>query len=159
MEHLTIEEAEEMPETDLRNLIEEIVTDKFTAFRADLKLELLPIRMQLQSHEEQMAEVRASTSALASTVSSEAGKAQAFREEQRENHATNTAKDDLILQKLNLHLGEHDGADHAEIRSDRKVQRFREWLKVGGGFISLGAIVGWAITWGKHMWAKFHTPH
>lgn len=140
-------------------MVEGIVDSKFVTFKAAITLELLPIRISLQSHEQQMAEVRVATTTLAAAQARESGVFAAYRHDQRNNHEINTAKADKMLEMLSQHLGMHDGKDAAEGEhvetTERKKHTFREWIKVFFALISLEAI-GHTL---KEWWTRHHPPH
>jgi hypothetical protein len=156
MEHITIEEAEAMPESELHTLVTKIVDRKLEMFKTDLNIELLPIKLGLESHERQMSELRSGNAAVVAGLSRLEGNNEATRTEQRRQHAENSVKLDTALSRLDSHLGEHSGVekhqDATEKQLDRRGDKHRAWVKVGLGLVSGGGVIKWVV---DH-WHKLH---
>lgn len=147
-----------MPESELHVLVAGIVDRKLEGFKTDLQLELMPIKIALQSHEQQMAEIRGGTIAMAGSLARMEGRGEATSSEQRRQHQENSKKLDTLVEQFNSHLGEHSGEekrkDDIEKQDDRAGDRRRGWAKVGLGAISGGGIIKWCHDHWHHLHLK-----
>lgn len=135
-----------MPQSEMHILISGIVDRKLEIFKTDIQLQLLPIKIAVESHDRQFEEIRHGTVSVLHAVAELKGMYKGSLEEQRRQHAENTHKADLTLERLNEHLGEHTGESkhksETEKQEDRISDRRRSWLKVGLGAAS-GGIIKW----------------
>lgn len=147
MNHPSIEEAEAMPESELHTLVSGIVDRKLEVFKTDLQLELMPIKIALESHERQMAEIRGGTLAMAGSLARMEGRAEATSNEQRRQHQENTQKLDQLFERVDSHIGEHAGQDKHQSETEKQLDRMsdkrRAWAKVGIGVVSSGGVIKW----------------
>jgi hypothetical protein len=143
----TIKEAEEMAESELQTLVNGIVDRKLDIFKGEIQLQLLPIKIAVESHERQMDELRKGNHALLQGLGRIEGSNRSYREEQRRNHQDNSTKLDAALQRLDSHLGEHTGHEKhqsdTEKQTDRRNDNRRGWAKTALGVVSFGGILKW----------------
>jgi hypothetical protein len=139
---------------DVAKIVGEIVEGKFLIFRQQLDLDLLPIKMAIKTHEEQIREIRLSSSTMQQGQARTEGKLDSFVEEQRSNHRQNLAisescREDTaeLVKLLHSHIGEDSGADkqrsNADKIAERESEKRRSWVKVGIGVASSGGIFKW----------------
>jgi hypothetical protein len=135
-----------------------IVDGRIHVLRTELALELSPIKLTMQAHAAQMAEVRASAAATEQGLARLEGTTEAMREQQAVNHAENQGNEhrngeklETILEIVNKHLGARDGEAAAESKQDRRKTQRREWARLLLGALSLSGILKAA----QDLWTHF----
>lgn len=143
--------------------IESIVDRKLESFKTELALELAPMKLQLQAHERQMAEIRTSNAATATGIARIEGSTETFLRQQEQHHKDEQGwkdreakKIDELIEKFNQHLGQQEGQAGViamqEQSADRRWAHIREWSKVIIGCFSLAGLAKFA----KDAWHHFH---
>lgn len=155
-----------MPEHLLSKIVGEIVDVKLAAFRLEMRLELAPVHILLQSHKEQMAEIRASNSTIAAAQARESGTLAAFRDDQQRNHQSNERNWNTALSKMekisgniNRMRGREQQVGEDEEHANTRKHHVREWLKVAGSFVSISAVGAWLVKMARDLWSRHHPPH
>lgn len=155
MEHQT-DEVLEMPLDELNMLVNKIIDARLLVFRTQLELDFVPIRLSIISHDAQMAEIRNGQTATNQALGRIEGRQESYLTEMHQNHKTNAGKLDRFIDLFNKHLGEHDGMDKFEEKSeddtDRTHSRAQGWVRAGLGLASAGGAFKFARDW----WLRHH---
>gem|GEM_PF-5290140 len=142
--------------TEIESLVTGIVDRRFETFRQEIDMELLPIKLAIKTHEEQIGEIRSNGNATREQLSRMEGKSDAFIEEMRQNHLQNAS----LIQRFTEHLGEHAGAANAETELEREQQQAadhrREWVKIGVGVATSGGLMAGLFKWLHDHWGRWH---
>lgn len=141
-------------------MITRIVNERVEAFKQQLDLELMPLRLTVQSLEIQFGMVKESQAASMALLARLEGKTDTFIQEMRVNHTENQKRDERLTELFHAHVGEHAGRQHSadtmEIAEERTADSRRKWIGVGIGAAGSGAGL---IKYLHDHWSKFfHHP-
>lgn len=140
-------------------MITRIVNERVEAFKQQLDLELMPLRLTVQSLEMQFGLVKESQAASMSLLARLEGKTDTFIQEMRVNHAENQKRDERLTELFHAHMGEHAGREHTEetivIAEERSADSRRKWI----GLILSGLGASGAAKYVHDNWSKIFHHH
>lgn len=141
---------------DVEKLVSTIVEGKWAIFKQQLELDLLPIKLAIKTHEEQITEIRASNTALGHGQARMEGKIDVFFDTQQSNHSENAKKTDELIKLFHAHIGEHSGQekheDAVQEQDDRTSDKRRAWFKIALGVGTSGGVIKYV----HDHWTRFH---
>lgn len=138
----------------VEDFVHDLVDRRLQVFRQQLDLDLVPIKLAIKAHDDQLKEIQACNTTLGQGQSRIEGKFDTFRDEQRANHVENREANEAraketatLIALIHTHIGEHNGKnqhkDELEKEEDRTSQKRATWIRVVIGLGGSGGLVKW----------------